>query len=131
MRIVRGRADGGRSEQRSATFTGTAWLDPVLPATDGVTINNVFFTPGSHTHWHWHESGQILHVTAGSGLVCAWGERPQRLLPGDTVWVPAGERHWHGAAPDSYMIHTAVSLGTTSWLDPVAAEEYAAPAEPA
>jgi quercetin dioxygenase-like cupin family protein len=127
MRIVRGRAAGGRSEQRSATFTGTVWLDPVLPATDGVTINNVFFTPGSHTHWHWHERGQILHVTAGSGLVCALGEQPQLLHPGDTVWVPAGERHWHGAAPDSYLIHTAVSLGTTSWLDPVAAEEYAAP----
>lgn len=131
MKIVRGRAQRARSERRTATFTGTAWLDPVLPATDGVTINDVAFSPGSHTHWHRHEHGQILRVSAGSGLVCSRGGQPQRLGPGDTVWVPAGEEHWHGAAPDSYLVHTAVSLGTTSWLEPVTADEYAAvPGQP-
>lgn len=131
MRIVRGRPDGIPSDLRTATFTGGAWADPVLPTTDGVTINNVFFAPCSRTHWHRHEHGQILHVTAGGGLVCTQGERPRRLRAGDTVWVPPGETHWHGAAPDSYMIHTAVSLGTTQWFDEVAEEEYRAQADPA
>jgi quercetin dioxygenase-like cupin family protein len=119
MRIIRGRDRAGTSDQRSATFTGTVWADPVLPATDGVTINNVFFTPGAHSHWHRHEQGQILQVLAGTGFVCTQGEEPEELRAGDTVWVPAGETHWHGASPDSYLIHTAVSLGTTEWLDPV------------
>jgi quercetin dioxygenase-like cupin family protein len=124
MRIIRGRAPGGISEQRSATFTGTVWADPVLPTTDGVTVNNVFFTPCSRTYWHRHEHGQILHVTAGSGLVCTRGERPQPLGAGDTVWVPAGETHWHGAGPDTYLLHLAVSLGTTDWHQPVGDDEY-------
>jgi quercetin dioxygenase-like cupin family protein len=125
MKIVRGRPESGTSQQRGETFTGTVWADPVLPTTDGVTINNVFFTPGARTHWHHHEHGQILQVTAGTGLVCAHGGAPRRLNPGDVVWVPAGERHWHGATPDSYMIHTAVSLGTTAWDRAVGDEEYA------
>lgn len=124
MIIIRGRAQDGRSEQRSATFTGAVWADPVLPTTDGVTINNVFFGPGARTHWHHHEHGQILQVTAGAGFVCTQGEAPQPLRPGDTVWVPPGETHWHGAAPDSYLMHTAVSLGRTVWLDPVAEDAY-------
>lgn len=124
MRIVHGRARDGLSEQRSATFTGSVWADPVLPATDGVIVNDVFFSPGAHTHWHSHEHGQILQVTAGSGLVCTQGEAAQPLGAGDTVWVPAGEIHWHGAAPGSYLLHTAVSLGTTTWLEPVADDAY-------
>ena len=107
------------SEQRDSTFTGTVWMDPVLPTTDDVTINNVFFTPGARTYWHHHQHGQILHVTAGEGLICTSGEAPRRIRTGDTIWVPGGERHWHGAAPDSYLIHTAISLGTTVWAEEV------------
>jgi quercetin dioxygenase-like cupin family protein len=124
MKIVPGRAPGALSEQRSATFTGTVWADPVLPATDGTTINNVFFSPGARTHWHRHEAGQVLHVTAGSGFVCAQGDAPQRLGVGDTVWIAPGEMHWHGAAPGSYLLHLAVSLGTTEWHEPVKDDEY-------
>jgi quercetin dioxygenase-like cupin family protein len=124
MKIIRGRALDALSEQRSATFTGAVWADPVLPTTDGVTINNVFFSPGARTHWHHHEHGQILQVTAGAGLVCAQGGKPEPLRAGDTVWVPAGEVHWHGATTGSYLVHTAVSLGTTTWLAPVGANEY-------
>jgi quercetin dioxygenase-like cupin family protein len=126
MKIISGRAAGAASEQRSSTFTGTVWADPVLPATDGTTINNVFFAPGARTHWHRHESGQVLHVTAGGGLVCSKGGDPQPLSAGDTVWIAPGEMHWHGAAPGSYMIHLAVSLGTTEWHEPVNDDEYPA-----
>lgn len=126
MKIIRGRAPDGVSEQRSATFTGTVWADPVLPATDGVTINNIVFTPSARTHWHRHEHGQILFVTAGSGFVCTRGEVPQPLGAGDTVHVPAGEMHWHGAGPGAYLVHMAVSLGATEWHEPVGDDEYGA-----
>ncbi|MET7399120.1 cupin domain-containing protein [Dactylosporangium sp. NPDC005572] len=120
MRIVPGRAERIPSEQRSATVTGEAWFDPVLPATDATTITTVFFAPGARTFWHHHEHGQILQVLAGRGLICTAGEQPQVIRAGDTVWVPPGERHWHGAAPDSFMTHTAISLGTTHWAEEVA-----------
>jgi quercetin dioxygenase-like cupin family protein len=119
MRIVHGRAEQGRSEQR-ATVTGEAWFDQVLPATDGTTIATVFFAPGARTFWHSHENGQILQVLAGRGLIRPDGEEPQVIQAGDTIWVPPGERHWHGAAPDSFMTHTAISLGETRWAEEVA-----------
>jgi quercetin dioxygenase-like cupin family protein len=124
--IVPGRAPGQPTDQRGPTFTGQVWADPVLPATDGVTINSVFFPPAARTFWHHHERGQILHVLGGGGLICSHGERPRRLRAGDVVWVPAGERHWHGAAPGSFLIHLAISLGTTSWEQEVAEAEYLA-----
>ncbi|MGH3327020.1 MAG: cupin domain-containing protein [Streptomycetales bacterium] len=126
MKIIRGRVEGVVSEQRSAAFTGGVWADLVLPATDGVTINSVLFPPGSRTHWHDHERGQILHVTAGRGLICAFGETPREIGAGDTVWVPPGERHWHGASSGGYLVHLAVSLGVTGWMEPVTDEEYPA-----
>ena len=119
MRIVHGRPDPAKSEQR-ATVTGEVWFDPVLPATDGTTITTVFFAPGARTYWHSHEHGQILQVLAGSGLICTAGEQPRAIVTGDTVWVPPGERHWHGAAPDSFMTHTAISLGETRWAEEAA-----------
>lgn len=125
MYIVRGRAENSSSEQRSKTFTGVVWMDPVLPTTDGVTINDVFFTPGAHTHWHHHEKGQILQVTHGTGLVCSAGGEAEVLRPGDTVWVPPGEHHWHGANAECSMLHRALSFGTTTWLDPVSEEDWA------
>ena len=124
MKIIRGRAPGAVSQNRQDTFTGTVWGDPVLPPTDGVMINNVFFAPGARTDWHRHEHGQVLHVTAGAGLICTEGEEVQRLGAGDTVWVPAGETHWHGASRDGYLLHLAVSLGTTDWDRPVRDDEY-------
>ena len=124
MIIVPGRVSIAATDKRGPTFTGEVWADPVLPTTDGVTINTVFFPPGGRTFWHRHERGQILHVLAGGGLICSFGERPRPLRPGDVVWVPPGERHWHGGAPGSFLIHLAVSLGTTSWEQEVAEAEY-------
>jgi quercetin dioxygenase-like cupin family protein len=117
------------STPKSETFTGEVWSDPVLPATDGVAINTIFFAPGARTFWHHHERGQILHVLAGAGLVCSAGGPVARLRPGDVVWVPPGERHWHGAEPGSYLVHLAVSLGTTVWAEEVAGTCCAGPNE--
>jgi len=124
MKVIHGRASGIPSENRTANCTGTVWGDPVMPTTDGVTVNNVFFTPGGRTHWHTHEHGQLLQVTAGSGWVCADGGQPQVIRAGDYVWIPPGERHWHGASSTSYMIHLAISIGKTHWQEGVSDTQY-------
>ena len=125
MQIFPGRKDGAASEQRNTTFTGDVWADPVMPTTDGNTINNVFFPPNCRTDWHTHEHGQILQVLAGEGWICREGEAAQKIRAGDTVWIPADENHWHGATADTYMIHTAISLGKSSWADKVTPEQFA------
>jgi len=130
VQIVRGRAHQGVATQnRTDTFTGTVWGDPVLPTTaEGNTINSVTFAPGARTYWHHHSGGQVLVVTAGLGWVCPYGERPQPIRAGDVVWVPPGERHWHGGTADTVMTHLAVSIGRTVWLGEVSDEEYRAAA---
>lgn len=125
MKIFHGRQTGAVSEVRSSTFTGTVHADPIMPTTDGVTINNVFFTPGARTYWHTHETGQVLTVVAGEGWVCVDGEQAQGIRVGDIVWIPEGERHWHGATATSYLLHTAVSIGKTVWEEEVTAEQFA------
>ena len=105
------------------TFTGDVWADPVL-TTEGINILNVMFTPGARTHWHTHEKGQMLTVTAGSGWVCDKGGKPQKLSVGDIVWCPPGTTHWHGADKGSYMVHTAATHGKMDWGEPVSDEEY-------
>lgn len=119
MHIVHGRPGSGVSEARTETFTGAVHADPVLPPTDGVTISNVFFPPGARTYWHSHERGQILLVTAGAGWVCPRDAAPEPLAAGDLVWVPPGEEHWHGGRVDAFLLHTAISLGMTRWLEQV------------
>ena len=99
-----------------------------LPATDGVTINTVVFTPGARTYWHSHERGQILQVLAGRGLVCSEGDAPVVIGAGDTVWVPAGRAALARRAPRRLMSHTAISLGTTNWDNEVSDDDYRAPA---
>src|SRR5688572_11588258 len=96
MKIFPGRQTGATSEARTSTFTGQVFADPVMPTTDGVTINNVFFAPGGRTYWHTHEQGQVLTVVAGLGWICVEGEAAQPIRTGDTVWIPKGEKHWHG-----------------------------------
>jgi quercetin dioxygenase-like cupin family protein len=124
MKINRGRESGATSEQRTATFTGEVWADPVMAETDGVVVANVFFTPGARTHWHRHERGQFLVVTSGEGRARTRDGGGGKLTAGDVVWIPPGEEHWHGAAPGSYMLHLAISLGEADWLEPVTDEEY-------
>jgi quercetin dioxygenase-like cupin family protein len=122
--VTRPQRQAGTAGKPGSQFTGAAYPYLTMPATDGVTINTVDFTPGARTHWHHHTDGQILQVLAGRGLVQSEGGPVVVLRAGDTVWVPPGERHWHGAAPDSFMVHTAISLGPTHWAEPVADEVY-------
>ncbi|MFX1737448.1 cupin domain-containing protein [Paraburkholderia sp. A1RI_3L] len=124
MKVFHGRAEGGRSEQRGETFTGTVFADPVMPATNGVTINTVFFAPKGRTYWHTHEQGQVLQVTAGKGWICVEGEVPQEIRQGDIVFIGPNERHWHGASDASYMVHIATSLGKATWQEEVAESDY-------
>jgi quercetin dioxygenase-like cupin family protein len=119
----------GTAGKPGSQFTGNAYPYLTMAATDGVTINTVDFTPGARTFWHHHQDGQILQVLAGRGLVQSEGGPVVVLRAGDTVWVPPGERHWHGAAPDSFMVHTAISLGQTHWAEPVTDEAYQTPEE--
>ena len=130
MRISRGRA-GGESQERGPTFTGQVWADPLLGAADGVLVNHVFFEPGSRTNWHRHEVAQVLYVTMGLGWVQTRDGQGAALTPGDTVHLRAGEEHWHGAGPDTFVSHLAISIGETDWLDPVSASDYAGAFPPA
>lgn len=124
MIIVNPSEQAGTAGKRGSQFTGDVFPYLTMPATDGVVINTVNFTPGGRTYWHSHEGGQILFVLAGRGLIQAAGSPVRVIRAGDTVWTPPGESHWHGAAPDSYLVHIAISLGTTSWADAVTDNEY-------
>jgi quercetin dioxygenase-like cupin family protein len=124
MRLVRAAERSGTAGKTGSQFTGQVFNYLTMPATDGVTINTVTFNPGARTFWHSHTDGQILQVVAGRGLVQSEGAPPVSIAAGDTVWVPPGERHWHGAAPDSFMTHTAISLGPTNWDEEVAESDY-------
>ncbi len=124
MKVFNGRATGGVSELRDSFVSGTVWGDPVMPATEGILINNVVFAPGGRTYWHAHETGQVLHVTAGQGWICVEGRKPEVIRQGDVVWIGPNERHWHGASADSLMVHLAISVGKTSWAEAVAETLY-------
>jgi quercetin dioxygenase-like cupin family protein len=124
MRLVRAAERSGTAGKTGSQFTGQVFNFLTMPVTDGVTINTVTFNPSARTYWHSHTDGQILEVVAGRGLVQSEGAPPVSISAGDTVWVPPGERHWHGAAPDSFMTHTAISLGPTHWAEEVADSDY-------
>ncbi|WP_438354348.1 cupin domain-containing protein [Microbacterium sp. CJ88] len=124
MKLIRAAERSGTSGKTGSQFTGQVHNFLTMPATDGITINTVTFTPGARTFWHSHTDGQILEIIAGRGLVQSEGAEAVSVGAGDTVWVPPGERHWHGAAPDSFMTHTAISLGPTNWDDAVADSDY-------
>jgi quercetin dioxygenase-like cupin family protein len=129
MRIGHGRDPAKPSEHRTETFSGDVWADPILPSADGAGATTVVFEPGARTDWHSHEVGQVLCVTHGEGMLRSADGTSLRLAPGDVAHIPAGEVHWHGAAPGSLLVHLAISIGATEWMHPVSDEEYAAPFE--
>ena len=87
--------------------------------------NAVTFEPGARTAWHTHPVGQTLYVLAGTGRVQTEGGPVQEIHPGDVVWIPPGEKHWHGAVPGCRGTHLAVNVNvTTTWLEAVSAAEY-------
>jgi quercetin dioxygenase-like cupin family protein len=111
-------------------FTGTVRLDPLFQAPDPACVSgaNVTFEPGARTAWHTHPLGQTLIVTSGFGRVRRWGGPIEEIRPGDVVWFPPGEKHWHGASPTTAMKHTAIqeSLNgkNVEWLEKVTDELY-------
>jgi 4-carboxymuconolactone decarboxylase len=91
-------------------FTGHAQVEQLFAARDGsrVTGGIVTFQPGARSVWHTHPVGQILIVTAGTGLVQQWGTAIRTIKVGDVVWIPAGVKHWHGASTTSAVTHIAI-----------------------
>jgi quercetin dioxygenase-like cupin family protein len=117
--IIPPHKQAGTAGKAGSQFSGDVFPYLTMPATDGVTVNTVNFTPGARTYWHHHEKGQILIVLAGRGLIQAEGGPSFVIRAGDTIWAPPGERHWHGASPGSFVTHTAISLGVTTWAEAV------------
>jgi quercetin dioxygenase-like cupin family protein len=118
-------------------FAGTVWLDEIVTGTAPSRLASfrVSFAPGARTAWHTHPNGQALHVVAGVGRVQLKGQPPREIRPGDTVWIEAGEVHWHGAAPGHTMVHLAMQEAdehgvNVAWLEQVSDEEYAVPPAP-
>ncbi|CZT16380.1 uncharacterized protein RCC_02223 [Ramularia collo-cygni] len=127
MQIVRSAHQRGIATiQGTKIFTGTAYIDPIFSVPDNGSCNcaNVTFLPGARTFWHTHEKGQILTVTSGEGLICSAGQEPKRLCVGDVVYIPGGEKHWHGATATSTMTHMAVAIGGCEWHEEVDEEEF-------
>ncbi|WP_419909988.1 cupin domain-containing protein [Hoeflea sp.] len=116
-------------------FTGTVTMDPIVSAPEPASVRalRVRFAPGARTAWHTHPLGQTLHVVSGAGYVQKEGEPAKRILPGDTVWIAPGEKHWHGATADNAMthiaIHEALDGSNVTWLELVSDADYAAAQE--
>lgn len=112
-------------------FTGGVWMDaaPAAGTSPGVGVFRVLFEPGARTNWHTHPEGQILYVVTGEGRVQKEGEPIVEIRTGDVIYFTPGEKHWHGAGPDTFMVHIAINPalntdGGTDWMEPVAEEEY-------
>ncbi|MEO6846287.1 MAG: cupin domain-containing protein [Chthoniobacterales bacterium] len=111
-------------------FTGTVRFDPLFQATDSARAAglSVTFEPGARTAWHTHPRGQVLIVTAGRGWTQSDGGPVKEIHPGDVIQIAPGEKHWHGATPDSTMTHIAIHEHLDSkvvdWLEKVSDEQY-------
>jgi quercetin dioxygenase-like cupin family protein len=111
-------------------FTGSVRIDPLFTANDPSRASGarVTFEPGARTAWHSHPLGQTLIVTAGSGLVQQWGGQIQDIRQGDVVWIPPGQKSWHGAAASTSMTHIAIQEHldgkVVEWMEKVSDEQY-------
>jgi len=117
-------------------FTGDVHFDVIAKGEtpSRLRVNIVRFAPGARTAWHRHANGQTLHVTDGVGLVQSRGGEVIVMKPGDTVYTPPGEWHWHGASAEDFMCHLAMWEGLgegqegpeTEWAGHVTDAEYRA-----
>jgi len=113
-------------------FTGTVRVDPLFgaPPPARVAGAHVTFEPGARTAWHTHPLGQTLIVTFGLGLVQREGGPIEEIRPGDVVWFPPGEKHWHGASPKTAMSHIAIQEAldgkVVDWMEHVTDSQYTA-----
>jgi quercetin dioxygenase-like cupin family protein len=131
MRITRSRIDTMKGPDD--WFTGDVYVDTVAAPSGAARLGaaNVHFTPGARTAWHTHPFGQTIFVTEGIGLCQRRGEPIEVIRPGDSVFFEPGEHHWHGAAPNRFMVHVAMqevddSGSPVTWGEHVTDEEYAA-----
>ena len=111
-------------------FTGTVRIDPLFQTSDPERAlgGRVTFEPCARTAWHTHPRGQMLIVTAGCGFVQSWGGPIEQIRPGDVVWCPPSEKHWHGATPTTAMTHIAITQQldgkAVNWMEKVSDAEY-------
>jgi quercetin dioxygenase-like cupin family protein len=111
-------------------FTGTVRIDPLFEAPEPARVRgaSVTFEPGARTAWHTHPLGQTLIVTSGLGRAQRWGGPIEEIRPGDVVWFPPGEKHWHGATPTTAMTHIAIQEALNGkqvdWMEQVSDEQY-------
>ena len=111
-------------------FTGTVRIDPLFQAPEPGRVGgaHVTFEPGARTAWHTHPLGQTLIITSGLGWVQRDGGPVEEVRPGDVVWFPAGEKHWHGASATTAMTHVAIQEALNgspvTWLEKVSDEQY-------
>jgi quercetin dioxygenase-like cupin family protein len=111
-------------------FSGSVRVEPVFQVGEPMRLNagSVTFEPGARTAWHTHPLGQTLIITAGLGWVQTEGGQIDEVRPGDVVWFPPGEKHWHGATPTTAMTHIAVqeSLNgkNVDWMEKVSDAQY-------
>ena len=117
----------------ATTFTGDVYVNPIYRGEESsrMIVSLVRFTPGARTNWHSHAVGQTLHVTDGIGLVATRDGNVIQMRPGDTIYTPPGEWHWHGAAPDHFMTHLAIWEAPadgpeTEWGDQITDKQYLA-----
>lgn len=111
-------------------FSGSVRIEPVFQVGDPMRLNagSVTFEPGARTAWHTHPLGQTLIITAGLGWVQTEGGPIEDVRPGDVVWFPPGEKHWHGATPTTAMTHIAVQESldgrNVDWMEKVSDAQY-------
>jgi quercetin dioxygenase-like cupin family protein len=111
-------------------FTGMVRIDSPFKGNDSARVTGaiVTFEPGARTAWHTHPLGQTLLVTAGCGRVQRKGGPIEEIHPGDVIWFPPGEKHWHGAAPTTAMTHIAIQENldgkVVDWMEKVSDEQY-------
>jgi quercetin dioxygenase-like cupin family protein len=111
-------------------FTCTVRIDPLFEAPDPARVRgaSVTFEPGARTAWHWHPLGQTLIVAAGCGWVQSERQEIIEVRPGDVLWCPPKERHWHGATPTTAMTHIAIQEAldgkVVEWMEQVSDEQY-------
>lgn len=136
---VLAQSDGGLRISRNGSpstlgaadhFTGRVRVDMPFRAEAPARVGGglVTFEPGARTAWHTHPLGQTLIVTQGVGLVQRWGGPLQEIRPGDVVWIPPTEKHWHGATPSTAMSHLAISEQldgkSVHWMEKVSDAQY-------
>lgn len=132
IRITRSGSQPSR-QGPAENFSGSVRLAPLFQAIAPARTSGslVTFDPGARTAWHTHPLGQVLIVTAGVGRVQRWGDPIQEIREGDVVWIPPGQKHWHGAAPQSSMAHIAISESldgkSVEWMEKVSDAQYSAP----